>query len=148
MVRTLKQRAGIEQGPASRHIYIGRNDTNARTVKNEAQLMSQMKDRGFEILTLSEMSVRDQMLAFSNARIVIGPHGAGMANILYSSDQTILVELLQSTYANNCMMRLAQNIGARHVAKFFFPDARGEPYPWAWHIDLHQTDALLDKIMA
>jgi capsular polysaccharide biosynthesis protein len=148
LVRTLKKRAAIEAKPAFRELYISRNDGSGRTIKNEAELIAQMQARGLEILTLSELSVRDQMLAFSEARLVVGPHGAGLSNILFSSEQTTLIELLQSTYANLCMLRLAQNVGARHIAQFFFPDDRSSPYPGDWYVDVDRVCALVDRVRA
>jgi capsular polysaccharide biosynthesis protein len=133
--------------PASRFLYISRTDTNARRIANEDDLIGYVRARKFEVLTLSQMPVRDQISAFSEARIVLGGHGAGMANILFASSQAHLVELQHSTYVNTCMLRLAQNVGAEHTVKFFFPDESRPSVGGEWDVDLAEIGRLLDRIM-
>jgi capsular polysaccharide biosynthesis protein len=75
-------------------IYISRKDAkNGREVTNVTELNTILDRFNFKKYVLSDLSVLDQISLFSNAEIVLGPHGAGFANILYSSKTTSVIEL-------------------------------------------------------
>ena len=77
-------------------IYINRLDSNRkknRYLINENELVSKLKKRGFESITLSDYSFFEQALIFNNAKLIIGLHGAGLANILFAKKKTKIIEL-------------------------------------------------------
>jgi len=45
---------------------------------------------------LGTMSVLEQIELFSNADVVIGTHGAGLANILFCKPNTKVIEIFQA----------------------------------------------------
>jgi capsular polysaccharide biosynthesis protein len=65
-------------------IYVSRKNAGWRRVINEEYLEPILKKANFKILCNETMSVGDQIQAFSNASVVIAPHGAGLTNIIYS----------------------------------------------------------------
>jgi hypothetical protein len=92
--------AGGEAGDAE-HIYISRRNA-ARALPGEAQLEALLVDRGFTILHLEEMDWTDQIRAFRGARIIVGPHGAGLANLVFTPPGARLVELTNGNQYNRC----------------------------------------------
>jgi capsular polysaccharide biosynthesis protein len=52
---------------------------------------------------------------FDNASIIIGPHGAGMVNIIASKRRTCLIEF-SPTDPNICYMRLSVLLGHNYIA--------------------------------
>lgn len=81
---------------ADHRIYISRRNATRRRVKNEAEVVETLRYHGFKSYALEELSVADQVTLFSNAEIVVSPHGAGLANIVYS-DSTSIIELFGET---------------------------------------------------
>lgn len=73
-------------------ILISRSDANERRILNQSDLESRLKSYGFETLTLSNLSLETQMKTFSNADIVVAPHGAGLSNLIFS-DNCRVIEL-------------------------------------------------------
>ena len=84
-------------------IYINRIDSNKkkdRFLINENELTLKIKKKGFKCLTLSNYSFYEQAIIFNNAKIIIGLHGAGLANILFAKKNTKIIELTTSEWPN------------------------------------------------
>lgn len=82
----------------SPYVYISRNDAESRRVSNENELMDYLGHLGFEKFILSELPVIEQIELFRNAKCVIAPHGAGLANILFSECKASIIELFGEHY--------------------------------------------------
>ncbi|GCF14468.1 hypothetical protein Harman_24030 [Haloarcula mannanilytica] len=68
-----------------------------------------LRTYGFETHRLEELSVAKQIQLFTNAEIVVGPHGAGLSNLVYSEDVTV-VELFGDNLKPN-FSRIAEVAG-------------------------------------
>jgi capsular polysaccharide biosynthesis protein len=95
-------------------IYVSRSDAEDRRIRNEDELMSMLNNYGFKRIVPGEHTFREQVRQFSDAEIVLGPHGAGLTNIIFSTETT-LVELFGS-YRNACFFTLANGIGHGYVS--------------------------------
>lgn len=78
-------------------LYISRADVSYRNILNEAELMDALSPLGFESVTLSGLSVLRQAALFHAADIVVAPHGAGLANLVFSRPGARAVELFSPT---------------------------------------------------
>jgi len=74
----------------SNRVYVSRENANRRRVVNRDEIMEQLSDYGFKSYVLEDLSVKEQATLFANAEIVVGPHGAGFANLMYSRDTTVI----------------------------------------------------------
>ena len=74
-------------------IYISRSDSAHRKILNEIELIELLKKLNFQIITLSEMNIFDQINLFKKAKVIIGYHGAGFANLVFSSPKIKVVEI-------------------------------------------------------
>jgi len=75
-------------GPA--RIYVSREDATDRRVLNERAVESVLAEFGFEKLVLSELSVHQQVSIFSQAETIVGPHGAGLVNMIFAENADVL----------------------------------------------------------
>jgi hypothetical protein len=108
--------ARAENEPRVRNVYISRADAGGRReVINEAELIASLQPMGFEIVTLSGKSVREQVQLFASARIVVGAHGAGLTNILFMKPESAVVELLHYRYGTPAFYRLACTLELRYA---------------------------------
>jgi capsular polysaccharide biosynthesis protein len=78
---------------SGRKLYISRADAGKRRVLNEEQLLPLLEAAGFTIIRLREHSFLEQARLFHEASWVIGPHGAGLVNVLYSRPGVQIIEL-------------------------------------------------------
>jgi capsular polysaccharide biosynthesis protein len=97
-----------DPAPPRALIYISRRDSPARRVENEDEVIACLEPYGFKIVTLSGMSVAAQAALFASARAVVGPHGAGMANLLFCKPGAIVLEFFSPLYVNFCYWTLAR----------------------------------------
>ena len=92
------QKSKIKSFPEK--IYINRKDSsllNSRYIINIIELEEMLEDHGFKSLTMSDFDFCDQVALFSNAKQVIGLHGAGFANIIFCKEKSEIIEMRSDT---------------------------------------------------
>jgi len=94
-----------------RAIYITRADAGTRRVVNEAEVREEMIDNGFEVVSLTNVPFLKQVELFAEARIVVGPHGAGFTNAVFCAPGTVLIEFMPERWGVDCFERLARLVG-------------------------------------
>lgn len=103
-------------------IYVARFDApGRREIVNEHELAEALERVGFEVFVPGRNSYMDQVETFINASLIIGPHGAGLANLGFSSAQAALVEIHPSDYGQPTFTYLAQSKGLRAFCYFVQP---------------------------
>jgi hypothetical protein len=95
-----------------RRLYISRK--TGRSMSNESELIDGLRDRGFEILHLEELSLQEQISRFREASLVVGAHGAGHANIIWCIPGTHLVEVFHPSWMHPCYALLSQILGINY----------------------------------
>ncbi len=91
-------------------IYIDREDDSIsenRRIINNDEVKTLLTNLGFKIVSLSNYSFRDQVKIFNNTKLIVGLHGAGFANLVFSKPNTKVVEL-SSKYSGNVLPYLAK----------------------------------------
>lgn len=76
-----------------RKIYITRKNSNSRKVLNEHLFVDFFKRYGIEVFNLENLSFIEQVKIFSETTLLIGPHGAGLANMMYLPKESIVLEI-------------------------------------------------------
>lgn len=106
-----------EDGPDgsefSNRVYISRDDADYRQVRNEDAVMAMLADYGFEKYVLTESSMAEDVALFEQADVIVSPHGAGLTNILYAEDASV-IELFRSNYIQPVYFVLANQLGHRY----------------------------------
>jgi capsular polysaccharide biosynthesis protein len=93
----------------SSRLFISRADSSGRKLMNEEELFAKLEKMGFQNLVLGEMTVREQIAAFAGAEIIVGPHGAGLTNIVFAPFTAAIIEI-NSTF-------IEHRSDFRHTAK-------------------------------
>jgi capsular polysaccharide biosynthesis protein len=111
-VRFLRDRltAAAGRGGVRRKLYVQRAAPAGRRVANEDELLPLLRRRGFEIVRPELLPFAAQVRTFADASVVVGPHGAGLANIVFAKGATV-VELFEPGYVNLCYCDLAAAAG-------------------------------------
>jgi hypothetical protein len=88
--------AGQDGKDCVKRIYVSRHDARLRRVLNEKSFMPKLESRGFERAILGELPIAQQVALFSQAEIIVAPHGAGLAHIAWCKPGTKIVEFFPS----------------------------------------------------
>lgn len=89
----------------SRRLYITRGN-NSRKIINEQNLLSILHKYGFENYDPSKQT--NQPMDFANASIVVGAHGAGLANLAFCQSGISVLELMPSDHVFPYYFSLSQ----------------------------------------
>lgn len=97
---------------SSSNVYISRSNAIARRVVNEDEVMEVLEPYGFERYHLEDRSLAENVRLFNNADVVVGPHGAGLTDIIFTEDCT-LVELFGARL-NKAYEKLSKTLGVEY----------------------------------
>lgn len=93
-IEYLRQKFKFEN-QISKRIFVSRKNAKKRKIINENQVYDYLKMYGFEKVILEEIAFDDQVKIFSQAEIVVAPHGAGLTNIIFSEySKTKIIEFI------------------------------------------------------
>jgi hypothetical protein len=131
-------------------IYVWRLDSAARPMRNEDALVAMLACNGVVPVVLSELSLDQQIALFRDARLVIGGHGAGLANVVFCDPGAVLYELFPNHYVNPCVQLLAQMRGLHYACDIHPADPA--PGQWrhevAWSVDVDAVERRLQQILS
>ncbi len=88
-------------------LYVSRSRAQRRRVTNEAELRTALEGAGFTTLHLEDLTWAEQINAFRHAKVIVAPHGAGLANLAFCAPGTRVIELFHRAYVHGCFWRLA-----------------------------------------
>lgn len=94
-----------------RKIYISRRLERNRAIKNEDAVENAVRRAGFEVCYFEKMPFAEQMKMVSEAKIIMGVHGAGLSNMIAGREGLKVMELLNPAYFNPCFAQLASQLG-------------------------------------
>jgi capsular polysaccharide biosynthesis protein len=87
------EKLGYKRSPTQNLYITRRGNQNGRHVENESDLLKILDDYDFLFVNPSELSFKNQLELFSNANIVIGPHGAALSHVVNFPNESQVLEL-------------------------------------------------------
>ncbi|MFM8901607.1 MAG: glycosyltransferase 61 family protein [Burkholderiales bacterium] len=134
-----------------RKLFLSRAGTTRRRIVNEAELFGVFEAYGYEFISPEELSVRDQIILFSQATHIAGSGGAALTNMLFMppGGQVLMLN-------NRYIPSHARNLYFEPMSRacgHSFTILSGEPVSFPTsraidadvRIDLDATRALLEK---
>lgn len=108
IVKILQARLQIAKKNPYRQVYISRAKAGRRKMIDENQFIEEIMKLGFEVVYCEDMNFNQTKEFFSDVKILIAQHGAGLTNMLFMQPQSTVIEIrnLNDTH-NNCYFSLA-----------------------------------------
>jgi capsular polysaccharide biosynthesis protein len=78
----------------TRRLYISREDASSRHIANEEEVLALLTLLGFEKVVIGKRSVFEQSALFASADVIVGVHGAGLANIVFCTPGTRIIDVI------------------------------------------------------
>jgi len=141
----LKDRFSPRGAPGHKRIFISRNDAKNRRVLNQDEIDAVLAEFGYESVELTGKTFDEQRARFAEASHVVGVHGAGLTNILFSPPGAQVLEILPPMCAVPDYWQLAHAMGHRyHAAIALDPDFPKPDYDtWKHNAALNMRDVIL-----
>jgi hypothetical protein len=95
-----------------RRLFIKR--TSSRTLDAPGRIEAFLTERQFEIVVLDRMSIANRIKLFQEAEIVVGAHGAELANLLFCAPGTRVIELMPDVHFRPAFWAIANKLGLVH----------------------------------
>jgi capsular polysaccharide biosynthesis protein len=128
----------IEKSDGQERIYISRADASHRQVKNETDLINFLIKFGFKSVTLSSMSLVEQISLFSSAKVIVAAHGAGLTNTVFCNPGTKVIEFFSPNYLHPVYWRISNHVGLKYYCFL------GESQHLPKHTDPKEDDILIN----
>jgi hypothetical protein len=108
-----------KSGKSSKRIIVSRGSSTTRRWLNENKCMELLDELGFKLIDPSKLSLSQQVEAFSNAEIILGPHGAGLTNIMFCNPGTKVIEIRSQEQGGDyssatCYVELSKMMDIEH----------------------------------
>jgi len=137
-----------DDGARKGRIYVSRMADTHRHMAGEAALAAGLERRGFRIFAPAGLSMEQQISAFRGAHIVVGPHGAGLANIAFCRPGTLVYDLLPAHFTDPSILTLAIRRGAVAWVDAFASETSVSDHVQDWQVDVAGALARVDALMA
>jgi capsular polysaccharide biosynthesis protein len=98
-----------------KRIYVSRRNAS-RAPSNEKEIEETLELIGFQIIDCNEMTLFEQFKAFREAEIVVGPHGAGLSNVIFCEPGVKIIELIPPAFHNPCYREISSLAGFHYEA--------------------------------
>jgi hypothetical protein len=134
---------GSVQTGAERRLFVRRDERFGRVLRNSKELERIAEGAGFETVEPATLDVEEQIALFSQARKVVGVHGAGLANLVYRGSRPLdLLELFPPTWHGPQYFWNASALGHGYRGLFGERDGDGHDFvirPDAFERELEAT---------
>lgn len=88
---------GIQAANPKRRLFIDRSAMAHRRITNQADILHFLEPLGFELVAPEKLSFREQVELFSEAEIMIGPHGSAFTNVYFAPREMLLVDIVETS---------------------------------------------------
>ena len=131
-----------------RKIYASRAKASLRRIQNEEELISLLQKFGFEIHYFEEYTLQEQMDLMSETQVLAGLHGAGLTNMLFMQENTVVLEFRDETdRISNCYFSLASAL--HHDYYYLLCHAAKDPvYKVLFTVDIPAAEKVLASFLS
>lgn len=130
----------------SQRIFISRKNAWGRRIINEDEIMKRLAPLGFKAYVLEELSFEDEVRLLANAELVVGPHGSGLTNMIFSKAPKI-VEIFGSKLEAS-FFYLSSGLGFKHGCMICnSPEAQGTQQKNDIYVDIDRLVALIETML-
>lgn len=97
-----------------KRIYVSREQASYRKIFNESDVVEALSHFNFTTVVLETMTVAQQAQLFSQAEIIVSPHGSGLANLTFCSPNTAVIECFSPHYRRTDYWMISQYLQLNH----------------------------------
>jgi len=119
------------------NVFISRSDAADRHITNRDEVKTILTEYGFEEYILSELTTEECIRLFNQAEVIVGAHGAGLADIIFA-DNASVIELYGSRYTTS-YANIAKRLGLK------YKKIQCEPMYTDIRVDIEQLESAVQE---
>ncbi|MGE0719049.1 MAG: DUF563 domain-containing protein [Alphaproteobacteria bacterium] len=133
-------------GPSAprRRLFVRRGAVGRRRLLNEDRIAALLAPAGFESVAPGALAFADQMALFRDAAVVVGTHGAALANIVFMAEGGTVAEIVAAGTPTP-FPALSQAAGLRHGV--LAADVMGDTPEARLNADLTLPEAAIEALL-
>lgn len=140
-------RGGLASRAPNRRVYICRQKARWRRCVNEDKVWALLKDAGYERYCMEELDFPDQVALMSEASVIIGLHGAGLANMIFCQEGAHVIEIIDPGRPNPHYYALASCLGHSYWVLEGRPvDAKADPVYRDLSVDIPELSDVIKRV--
>jgi hypothetical protein len=142
---------GASRRSLPRRFYIDRRGTPKRRLVNEDDVIAALARMDFVPVRLEAMRLRQQIGLFQSAEVIVAPHGAGLANLVYAQPGCKLIELHTDSYVNWCARRIAAVCQVAYdcvIGRQLSASGAGTVHSQQWMISITHLLSAVEQMLA
>jgi capsular polysaccharide biosynthesis protein len=125
---------------------ISKGSHSTRQMLNEGELISRLAAIGFAIVEPEELSFPELVQTFSGARMVVGPAGSGMFNVVFCRPGTKIVDIESEPHWVYAHAGLFASCGLRYgIFSGEVDPSDSQTVHRRWHVNV---EALIDRVQS
>ena len=105
-------------------IYVSRSNSR-RSLSSETSIENYLSKKGFRIIRAEDLTITEQIVEFSQAKLIVGIHGAGLSNAIWPNKCSI-IELMPTNRINRCFEWQANICDSPYRVLYFDPSQSAE----------------------
>jgi len=136
-------------------LYASRREQTNRRLLNEPEVEAMLEQMGFRVIVPGTMTVPEQIAAFSQVRVVVGPHGAALANMVFAPPGATLVEITSSAIEYMDEMRFLASAAGQKLRSLVSDDVdaarrdtAGPEMHRDYRVDVEALRAAVSEVLA
>ena len=132
--------------PNNLNLFIDRSESKYFHCKilNNEELTKFLQKKNFEILKPEKISLIEQIQKFNCAKTVIGAHGAGLTNIVFSKEKTNVIEIIPESHPSKKVERLSDILNLKYFRYKTEDTQYDKMYPFNIKVDIKKLENFLN----
>jgi capsular polysaccharide biosynthesis protein len=115
---------------------------------NETEILAALAGHNVTVVRPERWPLEEQVALFANARLIIGPQGAGIQNTLWAPRGCAVLELVNVRFFSGVYWTLTESLGQRYGAVTGISDSGTDPLRQGYTCDPAQVREAVDRLIA
>lgn len=99
-------------------IYVSRKKARLRRTVNEKSFTTLLSKIGFKTVILEDLSFKEQIDCFFNAKLVVATHGAGLLNLIFAQKGLHFIEIFPKKFRGMDFFRIANILNLNRIVHY------------------------------
>ncbi len=122
-------------------VYISRQGQVLRFVENEEEVVALLQKYGFKKIIMEHLDYEEQIAICSKIKYLVSPHGAGLTNIIFMPENSMILEMATKPYAEKPVTDYYKLADMLNIKYYYQECAIGPKSPVQ---DFHQGSLVVD----